>query len=64
MANGRSKSDYPDVEFTPVERQELRRILEADRSLRWVVLAARNFALWVAAIAGLVALYYQGWGKR
>lgn len=63
MAAGRSTSDYSGEPMTEQENRELRRILEADRSLRWVTSAVKNFALWFTTIAAAVVLYFQFFGK-
>lgn len=41
------------------EIRDIRRVLEADRRMKWLMASARIGAIWIAAIAGTMSLMWD-----
>ena len=49
--NGRNvKEHFSSAPLTPEENEEVRRIIESDKRLKYIMAGARQIALWVTAI--------------
>ena len=52
-------SIQPERPLTDEELREVRRIIEADRRMKWLMATARITAIWIAAVAGTVSLLWD-----
>lgn len=56
---GRPPMPPPERPLSNEELRDIRRIIEADRRMKWLMATARITAIWIAAAAGTVSLLWD-----